>query len=102
LSLFNVWIFSNKILLFLFQIFYFILYLLVYNQHYKNGSENKKNPFAIEIKSPKPQHTSKTLLDAIEQGKKKKKKKKKIKKYFFFFFFFFNNKNKKKKIFLIF
>jgi len=41
----------------------------IYNQHYKNGSENKKNPFAIEIKSPKPQHTSKTLLDAIEQVK---------------------------------
>jgi len=41
----------------------------IYNQHYKNGSENKKNPFAIEIKSPKPQHTSKTLLDAIEHVK---------------------------------
>jgi len=42
----------------------------VYNQQYKStSSERKKNPFAIEIKSPKPQHTSKNLLDAIEQAK---------------------------------
>jgi len=40
-----------------------------FNQTYKLNNENKKNPFAIEIKSPKPQHTSKTLLDALEQVK---------------------------------
>ncbi|OUM69702.1 hypothetical protein PIROE2DRAFT_2337, partial [Piromyces sp. E2] len=52
----------------------------VFNQHYKNVTENKKNPFAVEIKSPKPQHTSSNLLDALQhaqnehQNKVKKRK----------------------------
>ncbi|ORX58528.1 WD40 repeat-like protein [Piromyces finnis] len=51
-----------------------------FNQHYKNVSENKRNPFAVEIKSPKPKHTSSTLLDALqhvqnEQQNKVKKRK---------------------------
>ncbi|ORX76493.1 WD40 repeat-like protein [Anaeromyces robustus] len=41
----------------------------IFNQQYKSTGEIKRNPFAVEIKSPKPQHTSKNLLDAIEQVK---------------------------------
>jgi WD40 repeat protein len=44
----------------------------IFNQNNKSTDENKKNPFAVEIKSPKLQHTSKTLFDALEKVKNEK------------------------------